>query len=97
MAAPRRHHQRHHHHPADPVRPDGHDGQQPGCGGRRIPGQATLTSLTKTSTSWVGLVNSAVEDDVTLQVTSRDYPDQTRTVVLHVTPTPLPSMWWWTA
>lgn len=53
------------------------------------PGQATLTSLTKTSTSWVGLVNSAVEDDVTLQVTSRDYPDQTRTVVLHVTPTPL--------
>lgn len=53
------------------------------------PGQATLTSLTKTSTSWIGLVNSAVEDDVTLQVTSRDYPDQTRTVVLHVTPTPL--------
>ncbi|MCO5976917.1 hypothetical protein [Ideonella oryzae] len=53
------------------------------------PGQATLTSLTKTSTSWVGLVNSAVEDDVTLLVTSRDYPDQTRTVVLHVTPTPL--------
>lgn len=53
------------------------------------PGQATLTSLTKTSTSWIGLVNSAVEDDITLQVTSRDYPDQTRTVVLHVTPTPL--------
>lgn len=53
------------------------------------PGQATLNSLTKTSTSWVGLVSSAVEDDVTLQITSRDYPDQKATVVLHVTPTPL--------
>lgn len=53
------------------------------------PGQATLNSLTKTSTSWVGLVSSAVEDDITLQVTSRDYPDQKATVVLHVTPTPL--------
>ncbi|WP_148289768.1 hypothetical protein [Ideonella sp. B508-1] len=53
------------------------------------PGQATLTSLTKTSTSWIGLINSTVDDDVTLHVTSRDYPDQTRTVVLHVTATPL--------
>lgn len=53
------------------------------------PGQATLTSLTKTATSWVGLVDSAAAADVTLLVTARDFPGQTATVVLHVAPTPL--------
>jgi len=53
------------------------------------PAGATVSPLTRTSTSWIGTVNSTVATTMTMTLSSSDYPEISRTLTVNVVPTAL--------